>query len=210
MAIGGNEALAGDVIGDLSSSLGAEAYGFAGELGARYGDFGAYRELSSYGLTDRIHDRWSMPDRLTNGIELFDTGAMDAVVRDWSSSSGYWDVPLTDAAPFVIPVDPVANVRGLSARRARQRSGRRRSMFAIPAERDTLRQRSSGLRSRPQGPRAPSVKNDDFERRIEQPVERWRALDETQLTPYPKAMGRAGAVDATLLKFADARCAVAH
>jgi hypothetical protein len=47
---------------------------------------------------------------------------------------------ITDAVPFVIPVDPVAHVRGLSAREARGRRGRG-SMFAVPNQRETLRHR---------------------------------------------------------------------
>ena len=201
MAVGGNEALARDVISDQSSSLGAAAYGFAGALGARYGDFGAYRELSAHGLVEQVYDRWAMSDRLTNGIEIFDTDALGTLASDWSVSPGYWDTSLTDSLPFVTPVDPVAHVRGLSARQARSRGRRRNSMFAVPTPREQER-RHLNLR----GQRAPENRASSGAR----PIERWRAVDDTRLTAYPKSMGNAGAVDASLLKFADARARVQH
>jgi hypothetical protein len=177
------EMLARDVVADSGSGLGASLDRFAGSLGARHGGFGLARAPMELSLTRRVLDRWTVPDRF-GGLSVFDAGALPFMDRTWGTYEGYQDPVYGAETPLVTPVDPVAHPTGL---RAQQITGprRRRSMFSPVATR-----RAASVRA----PRA---------------RERWRAVHESDtLSPYPAALGRAGAMQASLLRFPDAQATV--
>ncbi|MCB9551236.1 MAG: hypothetical protein H6705_05010 [Myxococcales bacterium] len=267
------EPIARDLLADGSAALTLRLDAFAGGLAHRLEGFGVARRSEDSPLLQAITARWTLPDRLDGGIELFDLDAFDAWAADWSIRAGYDDVVGdAESAGFVIPIDPDLRPAGIDARSARRegraerafrpvvaprraetraaaraearaparaearapaaadafaparveapdarRAPRRRCAASRASEfRKTLQGRSPTPRSSPR-PRA-RVETAERAATARAPIgpsaragaarERWRAVDGERLSAYPAAMGRAGALDASLLRFPEARARI--
>lgn len=163
---------------------------FAGGLGGRYLDFGGAREAGPTPLADALLERWTLPANAAGGFDVVDPAAFEAMVRGHGTRPGYDDLGDDTPDTFVIPVDPVEHVSGLTGADVQQARRRRGSMFAVPAARE------------------PSAPWTLFETPRAEPMERWRPSGAKALSPYPRSMGRAGQIDASLLRFPEARASV--
>lgn len=174
-----------DVVGAPDVGLGAQFADFAGRLGDRFTRFGADGSMGATPLAGAVFDRWTLPLGAEGGIDVFGLDALDGFARDWGSYDGYDDAGLFGLdAPFVVPVDPVAHPAGIDS--TGLSAGPRRGRRLVP------------VAAGPRPEAAPSPR----------PREQWRAAPGGALSPYPRALGRAGAVDASLLRFPDARATV--
>lgn len=178
-----SEALAIDVVRDPGTEIGATLDRFAGAFSARFSRFGAATPRHTPSLLSRIESRWS-PGALTAGlIEVYDGADFGSLVREWTVAAGYEGEEYRSEIPFVIPVDtadPTADAGGVRAARR-------------PDPRAALR--PVAVRQAP----ATSPR----------PREQWRPAAARTLSPYPAALGNAGAVQAHLLRFPEARAQVA-
>lgn len=175
-----SEALAIDVVRDPGTELGASLDRFAGRFVTRHGAFGHPFAPARGSLLNRLESRWS-PGALTSGlIEVFDGADFGPVVRDWSLRAGYDDAEFNPAAPFVVPVDPAEPMADLGGMRAARRPDPRQALRPV-----AVRQ-------------APAL--------VARPREQWRPVaGQRTLSPYPPALGRAGAIEPQLLRFPDVR-----
>ncbi len=176
------ESLARDIVAAPHTGLGATMDRFAGGLGDRYAGFGIGRAPAEASLVHRVFDRWQ-PRAGLRDLSVFGAGDLSGLVREWGAYDGYDRMDFEAGGPFVVPVDPIEHPTGLTAQQATRRS--RGSLFAQ-------------ARPRQAGDARPTAR------------ETWRATDAAgeQLSPYPAAMGRAGAIDRHLLRFPDARAVV--
>lgn len=198
------EALALDVVRDPVSDLGGRLDRYAGDLSARFDDFGVAQAARGPSLMRDLDHRWALPTAAPGLIEVFDGRDFSGLMRHWGERAGYQSSEYDFDSPFVIPVDPVEHVQGLTGRQLRR----------PPRRRDALRPvtvRSQRPTARPQA------------------RERWRAIEAftpslfadadlpgdptptaaPRLSAYPAAMGRAGAIDANLLRFPTATAQIA-
>lgn len=174
------ELLALDVVRDPVSELGGQLDRYASALTARFDDFGAVERQASPSLLRDLANRWTLPQTGAGLIEVFDGRDFSGLMRHWGSREGYLDEGYRFDSPFVIPVDPVEHVQGITGERIRRPADPRRAMrpVAVRSPRPTVRPRAR---------------------------ERWRPVEgdpsRAQFSAYPPGMGRAGAIDATLLRF---------
>ncbi len=179
------EALARDVVADHTSALGGRLDRFAGRVGARYDGFGLGGFDAPRPLADTVADRWVLPTALDGGIDVFSGADLGALTHEWGGVEGYEhsDFDALAGRPFVYPVDPVSHPTGLRGHQlGRGRRARATRPVTVGARRD----------ERPM------------------PTERWRrtSREDRRLSPYPAAMGNAGAIEPDLLRFQDARAEV--
>jgi hypothetical protein len=130
-------------------------------------------------LSAGIEARWSLPRHL-DGLDILDAQGFENMVHDWQSRRGYDDLAGEDRGPFVIPVDPVEDVGGYTAADAQIGRGRERLRAVVPQARPTPRQSSPAR-------------------------ERWRNAGQGTFSPYPAALGNAGRIEGSLLRFPEAR-----
>ncbi|MCB9527958.1 MAG: hypothetical protein H6701_06095 [Myxococcales bacterium] len=267
------EPIARDLLADGSAALTLRLDAFAGGLAHRLEGFGVARRSEDSPLLQAITARWTLPDRLDGGIELFDLDAFDAWAADWSIRAGYDDVVGdAESAGFVIPIDPDLRPAGIDARSARREGRAERAFRPVVAPRraetraaaraearaparaearapaaadafaparvealtraerraaDLAASRASAVPEDAAGPLADAPLVAPAAARVETaeraataraPIgpqrprraarERWRAVDGERLSAYPAAMGRAGALDASLLRFPEARARI--
>lgn len=183
------EPLAIDVISDPSGGLSAGYQRFADALGDRYAAMGGASLETDAPLIQQLEARWSLfGDR--HDLAVYEASQMPALAREWTTYESHRDFGFElQGATYVLPIDPVENPLGYSAAQQmggrRSRGGERR---VIPA--------AGGRRRDAQG--AP------------QPKELWRKTAQGQLSSYPAAMGQAGAVEPSLLRFPDLRATQVH
>lgn len=268
------EPIARDLLSDGSAALTLRLDAFAGGIADRLEGFGIARGLGASPLLDALTARWTLPEKMNGGLELFDLDAFDAWSADWSTRAGYEDM-LYEApdAGFVIPLDPDASPLGFDARSARRegrdvREGRAFRPVISPARRaETRAAAMTGISGRvTRTPLAPTASAAEARRlrdgntgddralpglpggeplsvvsgassaagsaitgsdragtfatlpgrepptpgiaRAHAARERWRAADGGRLTAYPAAMGRAGALEASMLRFPEARARI--
>ncbi|MEZ4433133.1 MAG: hypothetical protein R3F65_12035 [bacterium] len=266
------EPIARDLLADGSAALTLRLDAFAGGLAHRLEGFGVARRSEDSPLLQAITARWTLPDRLDGGIELFDLDAFDAWAADWSIRAGYDDVVGdAESAGFVIPIDPDLRPAGIDARSARREGRAERAFRPVVAPRraetraaaraearaparaeahapatadafaparveartraerraaDVAASRASALEDAAGpladaplvAPAAARVETAERAATARAPIgpsaragaarERWRAVDGERLSAYPAAMGRAGALDASLLRFPEARARI--
>lgn len=130
-------------------------------------------------LSAGIEARWTLPRHL-DGLDVLDAQGFENMVHDWQSRPGYDDLAGEDRGPFVIPVDPVEDVGGYSATDALVGRGRERLRAVVPQARPTPRQSAPAR-------------------------ERWRNAGKGTFSPYPAALGNAGRIEGSLLRFPEAR-----
>lgn len=130
-------------------------------------------------LSAGIEARWTLPRHL-DGLDVLDALGFENMVHDWQSRRGYDDLAGEDRGPFVIPVDPVEDVGGYSATDALVGRGRERLRAVLPQARPTPRQSAPAR-------------------------ERWRNAGKGTFSPYPAALGNAGRIEGSLLRFPEAR-----
>lgn len=179
------EPLALDVIRDPVSDLGGRLDRFAGAHAARFAHPTFEPERPSL-LRDLAH-RWQPSVAGTGMIQVFDAHDFAGLVNHWGQRGGYEGDAYDYEGPFVIPVDPVEHVQGLTGQQMRRRPARRQALRPV----STRPQRAT--------PR-PAAR------------ERWRAIESSTATPrysaYPAAMGNAGAIESTLLRFPTAQAQI--
>ncbi|MFN3203002.1 MAG: hypothetical protein ACE366_31705 [Bradymonadia bacterium] len=171
---------------------------FSGGISTRLESFGMAADTESAGgLVNDLASRWALPSGAA-AFEVVDADSFDDLLVDWSVSvDGYTDL-IYDLphSIYVVPVDPVEEPTGFPARSVMPR--RTAAPRPQPPRGALEAVKVAGRRPTPSAPRV--VK------------ERWRATDEAApeglLSPYPAAMGQAGAIDSALLRFPDARAEV--
>lgn len=248
--------IARETLSDRGDALTLRFDTFAGGLADRLEAFGVARAFGDSPLLDALTHRWTLPEHLDGGLELFDLDAFAAWGADWTVRAGYDDI-LYDSpeAGYVIPVDVVPidpdlapNVSARTARRtprasvARLRPVRPPQAAAAPraaapspapADRPLVSPLLAPSPTRISTVDAPEIEplgavpSEDvgadatprLGRRLAPTAgaprlptgraaaarERYRAAGPDRLTPYPAAMGRAGALDASMLRFPAAR-----
>jgi hypothetical protein len=130
-------------------------------------------------LSAGIEARWTLPRHL-DGLDVLDAQGFENMVHDWQSRRGYDDLAGEDRGPFVIPVDPVEDIGGYTATDAVIGRGRERLRAVVPQARPTPRQSAPAR-------------------------ERWRNAGKGTFSPYPAALGNAGRIEGSLLRFPEAR-----
>ena len=175
-----SEPVVGELLRDPSSGIDRQIGVFLDGLATnRLGD-GAWSRPT---LLHDIGERWSTQFDESPSIDVYDADAFALAARTWAQYEGYDDVDAPSRF-FVIPVDPEEHPTGLSARQLAA-PGKRSRRSLVP-----IRPRAADL--------APA-------RYTPTPKERWRVSGDGAATVYPRRMGRAGAIDATMLRFPDAR-----
>jgi len=154
---------------------------FAAAIGRRVGLRRPDRVDGRDRLLGRIEHRWALPAHLERGLDVVDADGLEGWSRAWSTREGYDSLELGDRHAFVIPVEPAEQPMSLSALDARRLQPRTR-----------MSPRATPRPERAQA-RAPGVR------------ERWRATPSGALSPYPTALGDAGRITPSLLRFPDAR-----
>lgn len=163
------EPLALDVVRDPVSDLGGRLDRYVGHLSDRLSDFGGGAAAANGpSLLRSLSERWSMPSAGVGLIEVFDGADFGGLVRHWGERSGYGGAEYDSESPFVIPVDPVEHVEGISGAHLRRQPNRRRAMRPV------------SLRSQRPAPRPRAV-------------ERWRPVS-AQPTPTSSGTDRKSVV----------------
>lgn len=250
--------IARETLSDRGDALTVRLDVYAGGIADRLESFGVSRGVGDSPLLDAVTRRWTLPEHLDGGLELFDLDAFAVWGADWTVRAGYEDI-LYDApgADYVIPVDVVSvdpdlasNVTARSARRSPRASAARLRPVRAPgatrprrdvrsaterplvrasaapgagsttpesattatAEADVLSlERAAAAAGLAQGGGAREARGPERTpplavlSRAAVARERYRAAGPDRLTPYPAAMGRAGALDASMLRFPTAR-----
>lgn len=120
----GSEPLAGAIIQQRDAALTTGLLHQADGIFDRFDRFGGALMDPAGALLDGLIDRWALPERLENGLELFDLDVLGELTRSWASRTGYFDAQFGFDGPFVVPVDPEQPVP-LDAARVRRGRGRR-------------------------------------------------------------------------------------
>ncbi len=140
--IEGTEPLAGALIEQRDAPFTTGLLDQADGIFARFDGFGRPALDPTGSLLEGLIDRWALPERLENGLELFDLHTLGDLTHSWSARTGYFDAQFGFDGPFVVPVDPEQPVP-LDAARVRRSRGRRpagalRPMAPRRAERASL------------------------------------------------------------------------
>lgn len=154
---------------------------FAAAIGRRVGLRRPDRADGRDRLLGRIEHRWALPAHLERGLDVVDADGLEGWSRAWSTRDGYDSLELGDRHAFVIPVEPAEQPMALSALDARRLQPRVRMSPRATPRPDRAQVRAPGIR------------------------ERWRATPSGALSPYPTALGDAGRITPSLLRFPDAR-----
>ena len=133
----------------------------------------------------KLESRWTLPDHIDRGLDIFDAHGFEDLVRDWTVRGGYEDMDSRGDAPYVVPVDPMVEIGGVSGESVSRGRPRERLRAAAPSPRGVAAKRPT-------------------------PRERWRAAGQSAFSPYPASMGNAGRIEGTLLRFPEARAIAAQ
>ena len=140
-----------------------------------------------------------MPGAGAGLIEVFDGADFGGLVRHWGERAGYGGAEYDAQSPFVIPVDPIEHIEGISGAHLRRHPNRRRAMrpVSLRSQRPAPRPRAIERWRPVSAPRTPAV-----------PGQTPSSRSSTRFSAYPAAMGQAGAIDATLLRFPTAQAEI--
>jgi hypothetical protein len=154
---------------------------FAAAIGRRLGLRRPDRPDARERLLGRIEHRWALPAHLDRGLDVVDADGLEGWSRAWSTRDGYESIELGDRHAFVVPVEPAEQPMALSALDAQRLQPRTRMSPRSTVRPERAQARNAGVR------------------------ERWRATRSGALSPYPTALGNAGQITPSLLRFPDAR-----